>query len=125
MKLSTGFRAFRSAAKARLSGDMGKFWRKLNYWWEWEYEEKPRLEAMRGLELLLQDQVEPTVTTHGTVTVRLAKTSRIIAGDTFGNRWNAKGYWQIGSHRIFTDAVPTRLGAYLARVLLSIKYYSL
>lgn len=104
---------------------MGKFWRKLNYWWEWEYEEKPRLEAMRGLELLLQDQVEPTVTTHGTVTVRLAKTSRIIPGDTFGNRWNAKGYWQIGSHRIFTDAVPTRLGAYLARVLLSIKYYSL
>lgn len=121
MKLSTGFGAFEKAARARLEGDTGAFWRQLNYWWEWEHEEKPRVEAMRGLELLMQDQGE--VTTSGTV--RLANTSRIIACGTFGNRWNAKGYWQIGSHCIYTNAAPTRIGAYLARVLLGIRYYSL
>lgn len=121
MKLSTGLKAFESAARARLSGDTERFWRQLNYWWEWEHEEKPRTEAMRGLELLLQDQREVTISG----TVRLANTSRIIACDSFGNKWNAKGYWKIGSHCIYTDAAPTRLGAYLARVLLGIRYCSL
>ena len=123
MKLSTGFRAFESASRARLSGDTEKFWRQLNYWWEWEHEERHRIEAMRGLKLLLQDEDGISLTTSGTV--RLATTSRVIACDTFGNRWNAKGYWQIGSHCIYTDSVPTRIGAYLARVLMGIKYYSL
>ena len=120
MRLSTGFRAFGSAARARLSGDTERFWRQLNYWWEWEHEERPRLEAMKGLELLLQDT--DTVTTSGKFTISASNT---MTFDTFGNRWNAKGYWQIGSHCIYTDAVPTRVGAYLARVLLGIKYYSL
>lgn len=123
MKLSTGFRVFEKAAKACFSGDTEKFWRQLNYWWEWEHEERPRLEAMKGLELLLQDQDGPSVTTSGKV--RIANTNRIIACDTFGNRWNAKGYWKIGSHCIYTDVSPTRLGSYLARVLLGIRYCSL
>ena len=127
MKLSTGFGAFEKAARARLEGDTGAFWRQLNYWWEWEHEEKPRVEAMRGLELLLQDQDGASVTTSGKFTISSSDllTSNIIIPDTFGNRWNAKGYWQIGSHCIYTNAAPTRIGAYLARVLLGIRYYSL
>lgn len=127
MKLSTGFGAFEKAARARLEGDTGTFWRQLNYWWEWEHEEKPRVEAMRGLELLLQDQDGASVTTSGKFTISSSDllTSNIIIPGTFGNRWNAKGYWQIGSHCIYTNAAPTRIGAYLARVLLGIRYYSL
>lgn len=118
VKLSTGFRIFGKAAKAWAESDTEEFWRHINHWWYGEYVDKPRLEAMGQLELLLNEFDNITTCKYG-VNV---SANTILSNDSFGSVFNAKGYWEIGGFSIYTDKEPTRIGAYLVRKMLGVKW---
>lgn len=134
MKLSTGFGVFESALEARLSGDTEEFWRLVNHWWYGEYVDKPRARAISELGSLLDEfnvstsrgnipSIAATITSGSWVRSSYA-TSSLFNISRIGLTNKSEGYWLVGNCKLYTEVKPTRLGKYLVRVLLGVRYYS-